>query len=129
MSGHGQARQEVSASGELPGGGDGWRLRLHHPALHPQPELQSAGTLARLQTVLLNVTDQLSLTFSPKKWVDNILEKKAEADRIVYEDPDPQVGFVLLPDFKWNQKQVKKKKRVGGGNKIQFKTSHYTQSY
>lgn len=44
--------------------------------------------------------------FCPKKWVYNILEKKAEAGRIVYEDPDPDVGFVLLPDFKWNQKQV-----------------------
>lgn len=40
------------------------------------------------------------------QWVYNILEKKAEADRIVFEDPDPQVGFVLLPDFKWDQKQV-----------------------
>ncbi|XP_034546585.1 m7GpppX diphosphatase [Notolabrus celidotus] len=40
------------------------------------------------------------------QWVYNILEKKAEADRIVYEDPDPNVGFVLLPDFKWDQKQV-----------------------
>uniref|UniRef100_W5M411 Decapping enzyme, scavenger n=1 Tax=Lepisosteus oculatus TaxID=7918 RepID=W5M411_LEPOC len=39
-------------------------------------------------------------------WVYNILEKKAEADRIVYEDPDPDVGFVLLPDFKWDQKQL-----------------------
>ncbi|KAG8004254.1 m7GpppX diphosphatase [Nibea albiflora] len=44
-------------------------------------------------------------TFSVQ-WVYNILEKKAEADRIVYEDPDPEVGFVLLPDFKWDQKQV-----------------------
>lgn len=40
------------------------------------------------------------------QWVYNILEKKAEADRILYEDPDPQVGFLLLPDFKWDQKQV-----------------------
>ncbi|KAG7278916.1 hypothetical protein CRUP_024925 [Coryphaenoides rupestris] len=40
------------------------------------------------------------------QWVFNILEKKAEADRIVYEDPDPHVGFVLLPDFKWDQKQI-----------------------
>ncbi|KAG7322653.1 hypothetical protein KOW79_013999 [Hemibagrus wyckioides] len=40
------------------------------------------------------------------QWVYNILEKKAEADRIVFEDPDPQDGFVLLPDFKWDQKQV-----------------------
>lgn len=40
------------------------------------------------------------------QWVHNILEKKAEADRIVFEDPDPNTGFVLLPDFKWDQKQV-----------------------
>lgn len=40
------------------------------------------------------------------QWVYNILEKKAEADRIVFEDPDPRDGFVLLPDFKWDQKQV-----------------------
>ncbi|XP_069038682.1 m7GpppX diphosphatase [Lepisosteus oculatus] len=47
----------------------------------------------------------LSQSFSVQ-WVYNILEKKAEADRIVYEDPDPDVGFVLLPDFKWDQKQL-----------------------
>ncbi|KAE8592032.1 hypothetical protein XENTR_v10018632 [Xenopus tropicalis] len=40
------------------------------------------------------------------QWVYNILEKKAEAERIVYENPDPANGFVLIPDFKWNQKQV-----------------------
>ncbi|XP_048471335.1 m7GpppX diphosphatase [Rhincodon typus] len=40
------------------------------------------------------------------QWVYNILEKKAEADRIIYENPDPQDGFLLIPDLKWNQKQV-----------------------
>ncbi|XP_039212437.1 m7GpppX diphosphatase [Crotalus tigris] len=40
------------------------------------------------------------------QWVYNILEKKAEADRIVYENPDPINGFVLVPDFKWDQKQL-----------------------
>ncbi|KAF6717377.1 m7GpppX diphosphatase [Oryzias melastigma] len=40
------------------------------------------------------------------QWVYNILEKKAEADRIVFDDPDPHVGFVLLPDLKWDQKQL-----------------------
>lgn len=43
---------------------------------------------------------------SPRQWVCNILEKKAEVERIVYEDPDPDVGFILLPDFKWDQRQV-----------------------
>ncbi|XP_037116954.1 m7GpppX diphosphatase [Syngnathus acus] len=40
------------------------------------------------------------------QWVYNILEKKAESERIVFEDPDPKLGFVLLPDFKWDQKQT-----------------------
>ncbi|XP_061644408.1 m7GpppX diphosphatase [Phyllopteryx taeniolatus] len=40
------------------------------------------------------------------QWVYNILEKKAESERIVFEDPDPKLGFVLLPDFKWDQKQL-----------------------
>ncbi|XP_014649197.1 PREDICTED: m7GpppX diphosphatase isoform X2 [Ceratotherium simum simum] len=39
------------------------------------------------------------------QWVYNILDKKAEADRIVFENPDPSVGFVLIPDLKWNQQQ------------------------
>ncbi|KFW66644.1 m7GpppX diphosphatase, partial [Pygoscelis adeliae] len=40
------------------------------------------------------------------QWVYNILEKKAEADRIIYENPDPCNGFVLVPDLKWNQNQL-----------------------
>ncbi|XP_035201929.1 m7GpppX diphosphatase isoform X1 [Oxyura jamaicensis] len=40
------------------------------------------------------------------QWVYNILEKKAEADRIIHENQDPRNGFVLVPDFKWNQNQL-----------------------
>ena len=36
----------------------------------------------------------------------NILEKKTESERIVFEDPDPDNGFILLPDMKWDGKQV-----------------------
>ncbi|KAJ1495010.1 HIT-like domain-containing protein [Baffinella frigidus] len=36
-------------------------------------------------------------------WVHNILDKKKETERIIFEDPDPQTGFVLLPDMKWDQ--------------------------
>ncbi|XP_073922496.1 m7GpppX diphosphatase isoform X2 [Castor canadensis] len=39
------------------------------------------------------------------QWVYNILDKKAEADRIVFENPDPSDGFVLIPDLKWNHQQ------------------------
>lgn len=40
------------------------------------------------------------------QWVYNILERKAEVERIVFEDEDPLTGFVLLPDIKWDQKQL-----------------------
>ncbi|KAM6999909.1 m7GpppX diphosphatase [Tautogolabrus adspersus] len=55
------------------------------------------------QSITLPYIQQQSFSL---QWVYNILEKKAEADRVVFEDPDPKVGFVLLPDFKWDQKQV-----------------------
>lgn len=93
----------------------------------PYLESQSFSLQVRLDFFKhLNVMTHQSFKshFLPEKWVYNILEKKAEADRIVYEDPHPDVGFVLLPDFKWNQKQVKE-------NKIQIKskTSNCTEAY
>ena len=36
----------------------------------------------------------------------NIIDHKAEEDRIIVEDRDPETGFMLLPDLKWNEKQV-----------------------
>ncbi|GLC42651.1 hypothetical protein PLESTB_001123800 [Pleodorina starrii] len=40
------------------------------------------------------------------QWVYNVLEKKKEVERLIFEDPDPELGFMLHPDFKWDQKQV-----------------------
>ena len=40
------------------------------------------------------------------QWVYNILEHKSEVDRIVFEDPDPEIGFILIPDLKWDGKNV-----------------------
>lgn len=34
------------------------------------------------------------------------MEHKQETERIIYEDPDPENGFVLLPDLKWNGRNV-----------------------
>ncbi|GIY90911.1 m7GpppX diphosphatase [Caerostris darwini] len=39
------------------------------------------------------------------QWVYNILEHKSETERIIFEDPDPDVGFVLLPDLKWDESE------------------------
>ncbi|KAK6356168.1 hypothetical protein TWF718_000540 [Orbilia javanica] len=35
-------------------------------------------------------------------WVYNILDHKAESEKIVYEDEDKEMGFILLPDLKWD---------------------------
>ncbi|PVG00817.1 HIT-like protein [Serendipita vermifera] len=43
-------------------------------------------------------------TFPPERtsWIDNILSFKKEAEKILYVDDD----FILLPDFKWDLKDV-----------------------
>jgi len=43
VSGHGEACQEIPATGEFPGGGDGGGLQVHHFALHSEAEFQRAG--------------------------------------------------------------------------------------
>ncbi|XP_017888854.1 m7GpppX diphosphatase [Ceratina calcarata] len=35
-------------------------------------------------------------------WINNILEHKAEQDRIVYEDEDKKTGFIMVHDLKWD---------------------------
>lgn len=39
-------------------------------------------------------------------WVYNIIEHKQETERIVFEDTDPETGFILLPDLKWDGRNV-----------------------
>ncbi|OZC08014.1 hypothetical protein X798_05010 [Onchocerca flexuosa] len=36
------------------------------------------------------------------KWIFNLLDHKAEVDRIILDDVDPHNGFVLAPDLKWD---------------------------
>ncbi|KAK0083727.1 hypothetical protein PV325_008325 [Microctonus aethiopoides] len=55
------------------------------------PELYKNVTLPKL------LSQQFSL-----KWVDNILNGTAEADRVIFNDPDEETGFVLVKDSKWN---------------------------
>ncbi|KAG8930036.1 hypothetical protein FRC01_003384 [Tulasnella sp. 417] len=43
-------------------------------------------------------------TIPPERtqWVINILSHKTEVDKILFEDPSPTDGFIVLPDFKWD---------------------------
>jgi m7GpppX diphosphatase len=56
------------------------------------PEMYNSITLPHISK------DQFTLD-----WVYNILDHKKETERIIVEDLDPKIGFVLLPDFKWNE--------------------------
>ncbi|EMR08749.1 hypothetical protein PNEG_02922 [Pneumocystis murina B123] len=40
------------------------------------------------------------------KWVYNILDHLAEKEHILYEYPDKENGFIIIPDLKWDQKTV-----------------------
>jgi m7GpppX diphosphatase len=40
------------------------------------------------------------------QWVFNILSHQTEVDRILYEDPAPDSGFIILPDLKWDRVNV-----------------------
>lgn len=36
------------------------------------------------------------------QWVYNILEGKSETERVLLRDEDPRLGFVMMPDLKWD---------------------------
>ncbi|KAF8321067.1 scavenger mRNA decapping enzyme [Cantharellus anzutake] len=43
---------------------------------------------------------------SRTQWVQNILDHITETEDILFEDPSPIHGFVLLPDMKWDRKSL-----------------------
>ncbi|XP_008555758.1 m7GpppX diphosphatase [Microplitis demolitor] len=59
-------------------------------------------TIEETPELYKNVTlPLLSKNFS-LKWIDNILDGKAEVDRVIFNDKDEKTGFVLVKDLKWN---------------------------
>jgi len=64
--------------------------------IRESPELYAEVTKAYIE----------SLPSSSIQWVYNILEKKAETERLLFEDPDPDTGFMMHPDLKWDQVQL-----------------------
>jgi len=41
------------------------------------------------------------------QWLYNILNKEAETENIVFDDPDPNNGFILLPDISFTKPDSK----------------------
>ena len=58
------------------------------------------------QYALVTLLYILSIPARTTQWVYNILEKKNEVERLLYEDPEAAQGFMLHPDLKWDQKQT-----------------------
>ncbi|KAK9824616.1 hypothetical protein WJX72_011745 [[Myrmecia] bisecta] len=68
----------------------------HYFMVSETPEQYKEVTLPYIQ----------SIPESRIQWVYNILNKSAEAERLIFEDADAEVGFMLHPDLKWDQKQM-----------------------
>ncbi|GAA5967111.1 hypothetical protein JCM8115_000926 [Rhodotorula mucilaginosa] len=47
-----------------------------------------------------------SISPSSISWVYNILDGTAEAENVLHRDDNPETGFVLTPDLKWDQKTM-----------------------
>lgn len=70
-------------------------------------EEQLSLEVCRLTFQLVCVTNFISLfCFSLLQWLYNVLEHRKEKERILYEDPCDENGFILLPDLKWDGKTV-----------------------
>ena len=38
------------------------------------------------------------------QWIYNLLDHKEEVEKIIFEDPDPETGFILAPNHRWSVK-------------------------
>ncbi|CDH56795.1 scavenger mrna decapping enzyme [Lichtheimia corymbifera JMRC:FSU:9682] len=83
------------------------RIKIIYPAteLHVKKyEQQDRRMIVETPTMYRDITRPYiqSLPSERTQWVTNILNGTSEADRIIYRDNDPQNGFVILPDMKWD---------------------------
>lgn len=95
---------------KIPAESNAMKMTVIHPATAKHIEKFRREELAFIEETpedYENITKPyiLSRQFSIQ-WVYNILEHKAEADRIIVEDTDPDIGFVLVPDLKWNGENI-----------------------
>lgn len=68
-----------------------------------QPKHLLEETAQDYRTVTLPHLEQEQLSL---EWLYNVLEHRKEQDRIVFEDPSDETGFILLPDLKWDGKTL-----------------------
>lgn len=62
---------------------------------------------SRIQwSALMNIRSQPHLLISSRQRVYNLLSHVTESENILFEDPSPALGYVLLPDAKWDRKTL-----------------------
>ncbi|TFK47544.1 scavenger mRNA decapping enzyme [Heliocybe sulcata] len=51
-----------------------------------------------------SVVEPYIAAFPPSRtqWVTDILTGKTEAEKVLYKDPNPSAGYLILPDMKWD---------------------------
>ncbi len=63
-------------------------------------------TASQYSKVVKPLIDATECSEKRLKWVWNILDKEKETERIIFEDPDPEIGFILHADSKWDISRV-----------------------
>ncbi|GAX79150.1 hypothetical protein CEUSTIGMA_g6590.t1 [Chlamydomonas eustigma] len=74
---------------------------LHIKKAQEQPYHMVHETPKMYQNLVLPFIQ--SLPPSRLQWVYNMLDKKKEVEPLIFEDPDPQNGFMMHPDMKWDK--------------------------
>ncbi|XP_058809551.1 m7GpppX diphosphatase-like isoform X2 [Phymastichus coffea] len=86
----------------------GWKMRIIHPA--SQKHLDKYTKIME-NVYLVNETyetyEKITRPYVESEalsvqWINDILNDKAERDHIIHNDDDEEIGFVMLPDLKWN---------------------------
>uniref|UniRef100_A0A0P4WE53 m7GpppX diphosphatase n=1 Tax=Scylla olivacea TaxID=85551 RepID=A0A0P4WE53_SCYOL len=72
----------------------------------PQPQMNEDNRQMQNSHILPDHQRAEEKSNTQLQWIYNILDHKKEVDRIVFEDPDPDTGFILLPDLKWTGEQM-----------------------
>jgi len=86
------------------------KANIIHPATQKHIEKYTTSP-AHLVVETEDLYQSVTLPFIQREqfsldWVYNVLDKKKEADRIIFENTDPIHGFLMAPDFKWTGKQL-----------------------
>lgn len=74
---------------------------LHIKKYSEQPRVIINETPEQYKNVVIPYIE--SLPPERTAWVENILEGRQEAESLIFNDKDPETGFIIVPDSKWDR--------------------------